>query len=154
MIKRDLHIHSNYCDGNDFLEDIVIEAIERKFETIGFSSHAPMPFENDYAMKREDVLRYVEEVSSLKKKYSGKIEILCGTELDYYCEIDPSLFDYTIGSVHTIYKDGAWLEVDHKKEIFLSDINKYYNGDVYSYIEDYYKLVGEIKNKFNLFPCL
>ncbi len=149
MIKRDLHIHSNYCDGRDCLEDIVIEAIGKNFETIGFSSHAPMPFDNDYAMKQEDVLRYVEEVSSLKKKYSGKIEILCGTELDYYCEIDTSLFDYTIGSVHTIYKNGIWLEVDLQKENFLSDIKKYYNNDVYSYIEDYYKLVGDIKNKFN-----
>ena len=149
MIKRDFHIHSTYCDGKDSLEEIVIKAVEKEFEAIGFSSHAPIPFENDYAMKKEDVLKYVEEIAFLKKKYSGQIEIFCGTELDYFSEIDTSLFDYTIGSVHTIYKDGVWLEVDFSKERLLADVDKYYNGDIYSYIADYYKLVGDIRNKHN-----
>ena len=41
MIKCNYHTHTILCDGKDTAEEIIIEAIARGFETIGFSAHSP-----------------------------------------------------------------------------------------------------------------
>ena len=35
--KQNLHIHTTYADGKDKPEEIVVEAINRGFDSIGFS---------------------------------------------------------------------------------------------------------------------
>ncbi|MGN1295686.1 MAG: PHP domain-containing protein, partial [Bacilli bacterium] len=40
MIKKDLHIHSSYCDGNDTVEDIIKYAISLQMETVGILTHS------------------------------------------------------------------------------------------------------------------
>lgn len=42
--KQNLHIHSTYADGKDRPEDMVQMAIERGFDSIGFSEHSYMIF--------------------------------------------------------------------------------------------------------------
>ena len=39
-VKIDLHIHTTYADGKDKPEEIVVEAINRGFDSIGFSEHS------------------------------------------------------------------------------------------------------------------
>ena len=45
MIKKDLHIHSSYCDGNDTVEEIIKHAISLKMETLGILAHSYTPFD-------------------------------------------------------------------------------------------------------------
>jgi len=38
--KQNLHIHTTYADGKDTPEQMILTAIERDFDSIGFSEHS------------------------------------------------------------------------------------------------------------------
>ena len=44
------HTHSNYCDGKGLLDEYVAQAISLGMLSLGFSSHAPLPFESSWCM--------------------------------------------------------------------------------------------------------
>ena len=141
------HTHTVYCDGNDTPEALVLEAIRLGCPSIGFSGHSFTEFDQSYCMSREKTEEYKREVSSLKEKYRGQIEILLGVEQDYYSEEPTDEYDYVIGSVHYILKDGVYLTVDWTREQQEEDVKIYYGGDFYAYAEDYYKIVADIYRK-------
>lgn len=144
MIKySNFHTHSLYCDGKDLLEEIVLQAISLGCRQLGFSSHAPIPIENDWCMTTERETEYKNEILRLKDKYAGKIELLLGIETDYYSEIDLSDYDYVIRSVHYILKDGDYLSIDESEACQKRIVERYYNSDFMEYIRDYYALVGQ-----------
>ena len=43
MVHSNYHIHSNYCDGKNSLEEMVQAAIQEGLTSIGFTGHAPLP---------------------------------------------------------------------------------------------------------------
>ena len=141
------HTHTVYCDGNDTPEALVLEAIRFGCPSIGFSGHSFTEFDQSYCMSRERTEEYKREVRALKEKYRGQIEILLGVEQDYYSEEPTDEYDYVIGSVHYILKDGVYLTVDWTREQQEEDVKIYYGGDFYAYAEDYYKIVADIYRK-------
>ena len=88
MILSDFHVHTTYCDGTNPSEEMVLEAISRGMKKLGFSGHSYTPFDEEPCMSPEGTRLYLDEIHRLKGKYSGQIEILCGTECDYYSNID------------------------------------------------------------------
>ena len=73
---QNLHIHSTYGDGKDRPEEMIIEAINRGFDSIGFSEHSYMYFSSyPYQMTVEDIQVYKKEIWSLKEKYKNNIKI-------------------------------------------------------------------------------
>lgn len=57
--KQNLHIHTTYADGKNTPKEIITFAIERGFDSIGFSEHTYMSFSDyPYQMKIEDMPRY------------------------------------------------------------------------------------------------
>lgn len=149
MIKTDLHIHSKFCDGRDYPRDIIEEAIKKGMDTVGLSPHSYTFFDTHYCMKKERQDEYIETMHELKKEYEGRINVLCGIELDYYADIDTSKFDYIIGSVHYIKAGDDYLEVDGCPENTLKNVDKYYGGDYFAYIKDYFDTVGNVVCKTN-----
>lgn len=141
------HTHTVYCDGSDTPEELVIEAIRLGCPAIGFSGHSFTEFDQSYCMSKEKTEEYKREIRALKEKYSGQIEILLGVEQDYYSDEPTDDYDYVIGSVHYILKDGVYLTVDWTRERQEEDVKKYYGGDFYAYAEDYYKIAKDIYNK-------
>ena len=121
------HTHSTYCDGKNTLEEIVLYAIENGCPSIGFSGHGYTPFDLRYCMKETE--KYIEEVSRLKNKYNGKIEIYCGIEEDAFSYIKRDDYDYIIGSSHYIYKNGEYYPIDSSYERFKKCL-ELYNDDV------------------------
>ena len=76
---QNLHIHTTYADGRDSPEEIVLKAIEKGFDSIGFSEHTYMEFSDyPYQMTVADMPKYKNEILSLKEKYKNQIEIFCG----------------------------------------------------------------------------
>jgi histidinol-phosphatase (PHP family) len=109
MIKRvDLHNHTKLCNhASGEMEEFVLRAIERKIDIFGFSDHAPMNYDQKYRMSLAQMAEYEQEVCRLKSKYSQKIEILLGYEVDFLNgfmldDVLSSSVDYFIGSVHFI----------------------------------------------------
>ena len=98
-------------------------------------------------MSRENTYEYAEELDRLKEKYKGTIKIYTGLEQDYFSEQPLIDTDYIIGSVHYVFKSGEYIPVDETKEIILSAVQRLYGGDIYAFLEDYYKLASDVYNK-------
>ena len=135
------HTHTTFCDGKDSPESLVQEAIRLGCAEIGFSGHSHL---DEFSMTEEGTLAYCREIHRLQKEYKGIIRIFLGIEQDIYSAIDRSLFEYVIGAVHYVEKDGKRYSVDWTPERFQQAVDEAYAGDCYAFIEDYYRLVGEV----------
>lgn len=148
MTLEDFHVHTNFCDGKDSPEDIVKEAIRRGMTRLGFSGHSYTEFDTEPCMSVDGTQRYVDEIHRLKAKYAGQIEILCGTEQDYYSDMTTGDYDYVIGSVHYVVYEGEYISVDNTPEIFADLIHRF-NDDPYKLAEEYYSLAADVVRKTN-----
>lgn len=147
MRTTNYHTHTIYCDGKNTCEEMVLSAIEKNMAEIGFSVHSPLPFPETWDIKAEKLPEYKRTLEALREKYKDQIKIYIGVEQDYYSEGSTEDFDYVIGSVHYIYKNGVYLPLDLSQEATKENIVKYYDGDALAYCEDYYKLVMDVYNK-------
>ena len=77
-----LHTHSQFCDGKATMAQMAEKAADFGFVSLGFSSHSPLPYENDWAMREEAYPAYFAEIARLKELYKNKMEIYCGIEWD------------------------------------------------------------------------
>lgn len=105
MQNFDLHMHTKYCDGQDTAEAMVLSAIENGLAAAGISGHSFTPHDKTYCMSRAGMQNYIEEISALKRKYAGSIQLLLGVEMDIWSDIDTGPFDYWLGSVHYIFSE-------------------------------------------------
>lgn len=147
MMTQDLHTHTVYSDGNNTPEEMVLSAIEKGLDVIGISDHSYTSFDDSYCLKKETVEEYIKEIQSLKTKYSDKIKILCGIEQDLYSGMPEYDFDYVIGSVHYIQLGDEYIAVDNTSDELKEAVNKYFCGDIYPLIEEYYRLVATVAEK-------
>lgn len=151
MFKTNYHSHSEFCDGSGKLEDYVKSAINKGFDVFGFSGHAPLPFENDWTISKNNLLSYLEETKRLRTVYKDDIDLITGLEVDYIENImEPSdnyyqelELDFIIGSVHLL-KDittGKYLGIDYKKNEIEQLINKTFDGDATLLVKEYYSKI-------------
>ena len=147
MIKKDLHIHTTYSDGRDDPESIVLYAIEKGLEEIGFSDHSYTFFDESWCMPKNRIRDYVAEINRLKAKYGDRISVKCGVEQDYYSEESTDCYDYAIGSVHYVYKNGSFLQVDESAEVITDAVKKFFYGDVYAFCEEYFNTVAKFSER-------
>lgn len=142
MINCDFHIHSTYCDGKNTLEEMVEAAVKKQMTAIGFSGHSHTAFDESYCMSSGNTEKYILDILRLKVKYKDIIPVYLGIEKDRFSDItNLDRFDYVIGSVHYVAKNGCYLAVDESEEIFLNNIKEHYDGDIFAFCEDYYKEV-------------
>src|SRR5260221_524243 len=80
------HTHSTYCDGKSTLEEIAERANSLQIKWLGFSSHAPLPFDCSWCMKMKNSDEYLNKIVTFKKSQTG-IEIYSGLEVDYIPDI-------------------------------------------------------------------
>ena len=144
---QNLHTHTTFCDGTNTPEEMVYKAIQLEMDSLGFSSHTPLPGQTDWTMTEEDVSNYRAEVLRLRERYAGRLEIFLGLEQDYYSPPPGEGWDYLIGSVHCVEKDGRLLPVDYLSDDFRQNAAQFYGGDYDAFAEDYYSLVGEVAVK-------
>ncbi len=151
MIWSNYHGHSHYCDGKGAIEEYIEEALKQGMETIGISSHAPLPFETLWAMPQERINEYISEIALLKEKHKGVIQIYTGLEVDFIPELigpeDDSIkqlsLDYNVGSVHYVdrFPDGTHFEADGSRQGFVKAIDEIFEGDVRKLVKRYFDLV-------------
>lgn len=149
-----LHTHSNFSDGKANAEDVVIEAINQGLEVLGFSDHSPVPFENTFAIKNENVNNYISTIKSLKEKYQDKIDIYCSMEMDFIPGIVKNFkktkeelgLDYMIGSVHLVGNDieRLWFIDGSKVETYDEGLNNYFNGDIKKGVKTFFYQYNEM----------
>jgi DNA polymerase (family 10) len=107
-IKGIFHIHTNYSDGINSIEDIVKKATELNLEYIGISDHSESAY---YAggLTEERLIEQRNEIEDIRNKYPS-IKIFHGIESDI--KVDGSLdyrdpilgmLDFVIASVHSSF---------------------------------------------------
>jgi histidinol-phosphatase (PHP family) len=150
-----LHTHSHFCDGKEAPEEYVKQAIELGFHTLGFSSHAPVPFENKFALKEDRLDEYLQTIQNLKENYKGNIQILLSLEMDFIPGMTKDFaefrkhgnLDYVIGGVHLIKnrdKEGLWFIDGPLQEKFDEGLKTVFNGHARKGVEVYYNQVLEM----------
>lgn len=148
-MKCNFHTHTNYCDGKDSPEELVKAALNKGFFALGFSSHSYTDMDKSFAMSASQAEKYRAEIAVLKEKYKGKIELYCGIEQDYFSFEPTGCYDYVIGSVHYVLKNGEYIAVDDTAELVKDAVDRLYGGDFDALAEDYFALVSNVADKTN-----
>lgn len=83
------HTHTARCNHAAGTEkEYVLAGIEAGLKVLGFSDHAPYPFEGGYyshiRMRPDELVEYVGNVLDLRKQYGNQIRIPLGVEIEYF----------------------------------------------------------------------
>lgn len=147
MITRDLHTHTVFSDGANTPEDMVLSAIEKGVSVLGISDHSPTAFDPSYCLSPDQIAAYVAEIAALKETYRDRLTLLCGIEQDYFSAEPTQSFDFIIGSVHYVKAGDTYIPVDSNAAILREAADTYFGGDIYAFVEEYYRLVGDVVEK-------
>lgn len=155
-----LHTHTRFSDGSSDPEVYIKEAVRQGFHTLGFSDHSPVPFENNFAIRQDELEDYIRVILKLKNDYSRKIgvpeiDILLALEIDFipgvtlpidhYREIYS--FDYFIGSVHLVKHEDSgrlWFIDGPDVTIYDKGLKEIFSGDPRKAVTSYYRQVQEM----------
>ena len=141
---QNLHTHTIYCDGADKPEDIILKAIEKGFDSLGFSGHSFMTYSPGFVKKGDKTEEYKREVKRLKEKYRDVLKIYLGLEVDMYSEPDMSGYDYLLGAVHYLSVNGEYIGFDKNEETVERIISEYFGGDGMKYAKEYYHALAQL----------
>lgn len=148
------HTHTSRCghaSGND--EEYIKCAIEAGIKHLGFSDHAPFifpdGFESNWRVPLSLAEDYVKDIDSLRKKYSDKIDIIIGFEMEYYEDHFDKMFniarkcgaEYLILAQHFILGEhpngigsvGPTDNEDHLKH-YIDEVIKGVRTGLFSYV--------------------
>lgn len=147
------HTHCKYDDGQGEIKDIVSSAIKHNIKDLGFSCHAPLPFNPPWTMKIDDYNKYSDDLENASKTFPD-INIFKGLEVDYIPEISnpkhhtilEKNLDYTIGAVHALgdpYGDN-FVPITGNSTKFENNLKSKMDGDVKYAVEEYFRLLSDM----------
>lgn len=139
-MKCNFHTHSTYCDGKEPVGDFVRKANELHYDELGFSSHAPVPFENEFGIREEKIPDYTQEIDNLKLQQKT-LQLFYGLECDFIPGMTKPFsyyqehfnLDYVIGGVHLVRPlndDRIWFIDGSKREIYDTGLQQLFDMDV------------------------
>lgn len=151
--KMNFHTHTTYCDGKESVESMIQAALAKDFTRLGFSGHCFNDFRPEdqevWCMSPQRSREYMAEVHTMAEKYKDKIEILCGVEQDFCASTSTEGYDYVVGSVHYVEKDGMYYCVDESPEVLQWAIQEGFSGDPYALTKRFFEQEAEVVQKTN-----
>lgn len=153
MFLSNYHTHSQYCDGKDPLKSYVEKAEKLRYTQLGFSSHSPLPFENNFSIKEEQVANYVEEINLLQQKTT--LTLLTSLECDFVPGINKP-FDYfrqkynlhyIIGGVHLVRptdREGIWFIDGPEREVYDKGLATLFDNNVRKAVTTFWEQTFEM----------
>ena len=133
------HTHCLYCDGKSTLEEHVRAAEELGLLQLGFSSHAPVPFENNFAISEEKLPEYIGEIEDLQPKTDVQLlkslecDFIPGMTVDFADRQAVNNLDYVIGGVHLVrspHGDGLWFIDGPKQETYDEGLCNLFDNNI------------------------
>jgi histidinol-phosphatase (PHP family) len=123
------------------METMCQAAFSKGFESIGFSSHAPIfkktGIKTRWHMPDEKLLEYIDTALKTRKQWEGKLKVFLGLEVDYIegicgpadADFQELPLDYIIGAVHYVSspKNGELFTVDGPPEEFRPGLEQFDN---------------------------
>ncbi len=150
MSWSNYHGHCYYCDGKEVPEAYVKEALRQQMRVIGFSCHAPLPFETGWTMPADKLGAYLAEIDLVSRKAPKGLTVLKSLEVDYIPEImrpnHPEIqaleLDYVVGSVHYVDRlpNGKHWSIDNSNSEFKEGVDTIFGGDVKKALKRYFEL--------------
>ncbi len=131
------HTHTQYCDGKDSPEDMILHAMNLGFKSLGFSGHGYTDFDVRYCTRKEKMDIFIYEIKKLKKKYEQDIQIYLGAEEDMYAPVERSNYDYIIGSSHYSNFGDIYYPIDSNYDYFNQSLSLYGNNHL-GFAETYF----------------
>lgn len=155
MFKHNFHTHTKYSDGKAEPEAYIEAAIACGMHSLGFSEHAPLPFENNFSVKDAAHLQqYTKEIHELKQKYREILNIFTALEADYLPGVSLDFsqlkkdfnLDYIIGSVHLVQgSDGhMWFIDGPDREIWKNGLERIFDNDIRKAVTTYYEQIEDM----------
>lgn len=144
------HTHTNYCDGKGIGQAYAEQAQTLRLVSLGFSSHAPLPFACTWCMQESHLPEYLQELNQLRKNVLNT-EVYIGLEVDYIPNvIGPKTFsqhlEYTIGSIHFVDQlpDNRGWEIDGSFDGFKEGLEVLFNNNIEHAVSRYFELTREM----------
>jgi histidinol-phosphatase (PHP family) len=159
MERFNYHSHSTCCDGKSSLEEMALSAIDKGLKYFGFSAHAPVPFDNHFALPQKDIQYYINETHYLKEKYKDKIKLFTSMEFDYITDImednrkqaEEFGLDYFISSVHEVKEHNdskdMWFIDGHDSKIYDDGLRDIFDNDIKRGVTRFYLQEQEMIEK-------
>lgn len=131
----DSHTHTHFSmDSVADPEEHILFALDKKIDKIAFTDHVDrvdnsLDFYYDFDA-------YIDELSALKSRYAGKIDVLIGCEIGLNPSLnsiiepimDDARFDFFIGSLHTLNDADIASSVRHLNDGFSDYYDAYYRA--------------------------
>jgi len=152
---QNLHTHTTYVDGKLSAEEMIHAAIEKGFDSLGFSEHAHVIFDEHYSLSPDKTAKYINEINTLKKEYANDIEIFLGLEVDYFTAWPVKYdLDYALGTAHhIIVKDETgkdkFVTIDAGEQSQRQIVETYFDGDYFSFTEAFFATITDIAKVTN-----
>ena len=155
MFKYNFHTHTCYCDGSSKPVEYIEAALNFRMRSIGFSGHAPVPMENNFAIRDDKSLEeYCTELRELRSQYRGRIDIYIALEADFIPGVSADFsglkkrydLDYIIGSVHLVKNNEGklWFIDGPDRDIYDKGLLGGYNGDIKKAVSAYYRQISKM----------
>ena len=169
MILCDFHTHSdNSFDAESSVDEMCRAAISRGISAIAITDHCEAPYINlgencEFGSFDRQIPKSVKDALAAKKKYEGKLKVLCGVELGEPMH-DPEQtahalkyadFDFILASVHNLrnrddfyYMDYSKVDVDEILRLAKRPLR--YIFERTGVFPDLTKHMSQIENIFNI----
>lgn len=139
-MKCNYHTHCTYCDGKEPMPNFVAKAVELGYDHLGFSSHAPIAYRNDFAIQENEIPNYLADIETLQHQ-NPQITLYAALECDFIPGLTKPFqyfkeefhLDYIIGGVHLVESDSVdrlWFIDGSKREIYDNGLRDFFGGDV------------------------
>lgn len=155
MFRQNLHTHSHFSDGKASPEAVVKSALDQNINCLGFSDHAPVPFENSFSIKPGQLNNYCTEIRRLRFEYAQGIDILLALEIDYIPGLmenfgafkKASALDYVIGSVHLVGQndpENLWFIDGPLVETYDDGLTRFFGNDIQKAVSAFYRQTNQM----------
>lgn len=135
---QNLHTHTIFDDGRAAPMDMARAAVDAGLTSLGFSAHSPMPYENDWAITVDRLPAYRAELDRVRETFRGHLTVYEGLEWDGASSIEPTGFDYIIGSLHLISPGQEDASIDYTPNITRHILYTRFSGDEHAMIRAYF----------------
>ena len=138
-LNTNYHTHSLYCDGKEPLSAFVTAAEKLHYTQLGFSSHAPVPFENDFGIKENEIDPYCQEIDELQQHTpvtllkSLECDFIPGQSKPFDAFREEHHLDYIIGGVHLVlppHSEGLWFIDGSKREVYDDGLDRLFGHNI------------------------
>ncbi len=150
MAFANYHTHTVFSDGKDSPRACVEAAREKGLAALGFSDHSFTPFDQSYCLGSPEQTEQYQKVIRAEQKRAREedgFSVFLGVEWDSGSAVDRERYDYTIGSVHYLFRSGQAYPVDLCLEDQLACIQKEFHGNKLDYAKTYFEELVEHVSK-------